>query len=158
WEPVTPNSGRRTADNRIGRHVLGHDSACPDDGAVSYRNATQDVDVVPHPYVVADDDGFLLHRLIGQFLQIAVFLDVIEPAGMKLEPVGAQPACRVVVRVDGNPLSDAAERSDGAALGNGPLVEARVLPASRILDPRPPCEVKRAFRCGADNPGTLKET
>lgn len=52
--------GRHAADNRIGRHILGHHGASADDGPVANVNPSQDDRLETDPHVVADRDVALV--------------------------------------------------------------------------------------------------
>src|SRR4051794_21798169 len=61
--PHAQQPRRSAGDDRVGRHVLGHDAAGADDGVVADGDAAQEARAVADPHVVADADVALVDAL-----------------------------------------------------------------------------------------------
>src|SRR5262249_31300844 len=100
--------------------------------AIANVDAGHDVDVVTGPHVVTN--GHVLEHVGGalESREVVVFIDPVERLRMILELVGAEPARRMVERIDCGARADRAKSADSCARNEATLVHTKILAYDHI--------------------------
>lgn len=65
-EPITQDSSRNPADNRVRRHIVGHDSAGPNNRPIADRHASYEDGPMPHKDI-RTNVGHTRRRATGKY-------------------------------------------------------------------------------------------